>query len=69
MSTLTLGYQRHKDRSRRQFAAPPSVMVKVWFQRARQRRQLAQLTDRELRDIGVTRVEAQAEAAKAFWQP
>jgi uncharacterized protein YjiS (DUF1127 family) len=36
--------------------------------RARQRRLLAALDDRTLRDIGVTRSDAGAEANKPFWQ-
>jgi uncharacterized protein YjiS (DUF1127 family) len=37
--------------------------------RASERRALAQLTDRELRDIGLTHAEAGAEAEKWFWRP
>lgn len=33
----------------------------------RQRRQLAQLDDRALRDIGLTREEARSEAARPVW--
>jgi len=35
---------------------------------ARQRRQLAQLPDYLLKDIGVTRAEAMKEAEKPFWK-
>jgi uncharacterized protein YjiS (DUF1127 family) len=41
----------------------------VWLDRSRQRRQLAQLSDHMLRDIGLTRVDAWAEAEKPFWRP
>jgi uncharacterized protein YjiS (DUF1127 family) len=41
----------------------------VWLERSRQRRQLAQLSDHMLRDIGLTRVDAWAEAEKPFWRP
>ena len=41
----------------------------VWLDRSRQRRQLAQLSDHMLRDIGLTRVDAWAEADKPFWRP
>ena len=37
------------------------------FERCRQRRALADLDDRLLHDIGITRSEAQREAAKPFW--
>jgi uncharacterized protein YjiS (DUF1127 family) len=41
----------------------------TWLERSRQRRQLAELSDYMLRDIGVTRVDAWAEAEKPFWRP
>jgi uncharacterized protein YjiS (DUF1127 family) len=40
-----------------------------WNDRARQRRQLGELSDQMLRDIGLTRADAWAEADKPFWQP
>lgn len=40
----------------------------LWWQRARTRRQLAELDDRILADVGLDRVEARREAAKPFWQ-
>ena len=42
-------------------------LLRTWFERDRQRRQLAELSDHLLRDIGVTRAEAMREAAKPFW--
>ena len=39
-----------------------------WFERARQRRALAQLSNAELRDIGLSRGEALGEAQKPFWR-
>jgi uncharacterized protein YjiS (DUF1127 family) len=43
----------------------------VWFwnERSRQRRALASLDDRLLRDIGLTRDEARRECANPFWKP
>jgi len=41
----------------------------VWHARARQRRQLVELSDYMLRDIGLTRADAEAEADKPFWRP
>jgi uncharacterized protein YjiS (DUF1127 family) len=41
----------------------------VWTDRARQRRQLAELSDHMLRDLGLTRADAWAEADKPFWLP
>ena len=41
----------------------------TWRRRARQRAALADLTDRMLDDIGITRAQAMGEAAKPFWIP
>ena len=40
----------------------------VWQERARQRRHLARLDDRLLRDVGLGRAEAEAEYSKPFWR-
>ncbi|MCP3866526.1 MAG: DUF1127 domain-containing protein [Gammaproteobacteria bacterium] len=40
----------------------------VCYRRASQRRQLAAMDDRMLKDIGISRVEALDEAAKPFWR-
>jgi len=49
------------------FAAIDTVLC--WQERARQRRQLLEMDDRLLSDIGVTRAEAEAEFEKPFWRP
>ncbi|WP_210211852.1 DUF1127 domain-containing protein [Aquibium carbonis] len=41
--------------------------VRLAMERGRQRRDLLELTDRELRDIGLTRRQALREAARPFW--
>jgi uncharacterized protein YjiS (DUF1127 family) len=43
-------------------------VVSLWHERARQRRHLARLDDRALRDIGVDRASAHFEASKPFWR-
>jgi uncharacterized protein YjiS (DUF1127 family) len=43
-------------------------LILLWHQRARQRRQLACLSDRMLRDIGLTRADVFAESSKSFWR-
>ena len=43
-------------------------LVHCWLQRRRQRRALARLDDRLLRDIGVDAADAVAEVAKPFWR-
>lgn len=40
--------------------------VKLWQERGRQRRALAQLDDRFLRDLGITRYDAEVECNKPF---
>lgn len=42
--------------------------VRLWRKRHEQRRTLARLTDRELRDFGISRWDAAHEAAKPFWR-
>lgn len=39
-----------------------------WLDRARQRRELAQLGDHMLKDIGLTRADVDAETSKPFWR-
>ena len=41
---------------------------KFWIERAHQRKQLAKLGDRMLKDIGITRVDVNREIAKPFWK-
>ena len=43
-------------------------LIGEWLHRIESRRDLAGLTDRELRDIGITRVDALGEAEKPFWR-
>ena len=39
----------------------------VWAERSRQRRALAALDERALKDIGLSRIDALRESAKPFW--
>jgi uncharacterized protein YjiS (DUF1127 family) len=43
-------------------------ILAVWHARARQRRQLRQLDDRLLRDIGIDRLAVLRECGKPFWK-
>jgi len=43
-------------------------LIGTWRRRARSRRELTARTDRELRDLGITRYDASREAAKRFWR-
>lgn len=47
--------------------AEPTELLGEWSARERQRRRLAELDDRLLDDIGISREAAAAEAAKGFW--
>jgi len=40
----------------------------LWAERARQRRQLAELDDYMLRDLGLSRADVAGEIRKPFWQ-
>jgi uncharacterized protein YjiS (DUF1127 family) len=42
--------------------------LRVWRERARGRQQLRTLDDHLLRDIGLTRLQAETEANKPFWR-
>jgi len=42
--------------------------VALWSERRRERRQLMEMPDHLLRDIGITRVDAFVEADKPFWR-
>ena len=41
----------------------------VWLERARQRRELSGLGDRDLHDFGASRCDAAGEGSKPFWRP
>ena len=43
-------------------------ILSVWIARARQRRCLAGLSDRSLKDIGISRCDALHKARKPFWR-
>ncbi len=48
----------------------PGILARLLdaWERNTQRRQLAELDDRLLRDIGISRDDARLEAAKRFWK-
>jgi uncharacterized protein YjiS (DUF1127 family) len=45
----------------------PMPPMAHWWRIRRERRQLLELTDHMLRDVGLTRAEARREAARPFW--
>jgi len=62
--------RRNDARAVRELSFPNMTALlhtaQLWYARARQRSRLA---DRLLRDIGITRAEAEAETRKWFWMP
>jgi uncharacterized protein YjiS (DUF1127 family) len=49
-------------------AAGIEAWIMFWSERARQRRTLAALDDRMLKDIGLTRADVAVESDKPFWR-
>jgi uncharacterized protein YjiS (DUF1127 family) len=45
------------------------ALIRVWRRRAHERWMLAGMSERALKDIGITRWEARSEASKPFWRP
>lgn len=43
--------------------------VHIWRERARQRRELAKWTDRDLHDVGLSWSDVVREVEKPFWRP
>jgi len=44
------------------------ALLRIFWHRAQQRHELAQLSDEQLRDIGISRATAARETEKPFWQ-
>ena len=44
-----------------------TTIVKVWFERWKQRRALLRLDDRMLDDVGISKCQAFEEGSKPFW--
>ncbi|MDQ2696236.1 MAG: hypothetical protein M3Z21_12830 [Pseudomonadota bacterium] len=53
--------------------AQAAVIVQEWLERRRSRAELRRLletiTDRDLRDVGISRYEMVRESVKPFWRP
>ena len=54
------------------YAASPTFSMRSlwtrWLRRARERRELMQMSDHDLSDIAITRTDAWREAEKPFWK-
>ena len=68
--TVSLGRPTFGGLFQRLRAVPASALqaLLVWQERARQRRHLASLDDRLLRDMGLSRADAERESALPFWR-
>ena len=44
------------------------TLLGSWIERRRQRQALAELNDRLLKDLGLTRADVEGESRKPFWQ-
>lgn len=64
--TVTRGTARAGYASR--FLIASARTIRTWIVRSAERRTLAQLTDWQLHDIGITRAEVDAEVDKWFWR-
>lgn len=70
MNRILASTARIDARSRRSGGLAAFVeTVLAWQERARQRRQLALMEDRLLRDMGISRAQVAWEAEKPFWRP
>ena len=56
-------------RSLAEWLSSLEMVLRSWHRRAEQRHQLGKLDEHLLKDIGVDRWAAAAEAAKPFWRP
>jgi uncharacterized protein YjiS (DUF1127 family) len=45
-----------------------AMLALVWWKRVRERGELSALTERDLKDMGLTRADALGEIAKPFWR-
>jgi len=63
MSVLTMTSNRNRSFGWDQIAR----RIGEWQRRSRSRQELQRLSDETLRDIGITRCDAHAEARKPFW--
>ena len=54
--------------SAKHWAVAAVQTVLLWQERASQRHHIAGLDERSLKDVGLSRADADSEAAKPFWQ-
>ena len=59
---------RQSARRRSDWVLGVTGLIEGWIERYRQRRALLELSDHMLKDIGISRVEAEHEGRKPFWR-
>ena len=60
------GWHRHGLQRRRR--SDRIALLKEWWRRMQDRRTLATMNEQSLRDIGISRYDAEFEARKPFWR-
>ena len=71
---ISVAHEPTAARPRRDVGQRDSLVARIaralaaWQRRARERAQLADMSERELRDIGLTSAESAREDAKPFWR-
>ena len=60
------GWHRHGLRRHRR--SDRIALLKEWWRRMQDRRTLATMSEQSLRDIGISRYDAEFEARKPFWR-
>lgn len=70
IDTIRHARRPHRSGARSLLSGPEVAtdLLLTWLDRYAQRRQLARLDPRMLKDIGVSQAEAVAEARKPFWR-
>ena len=73
MREVKIGW--HKDETQRGYPAGSAIprsklyaLFTKWWQRSRSRYEVEQLGDRDLADMGLTRLDAFNQAQKPFWE-
>jgi uncharacterized protein YjiS (DUF1127 family) len=62
------GWRRHGLQRHRPSDGGWIALLKEWWRRMQDRRTLATMSEQSLRDIGISRYDAEFEARKPFWR-
>ncbi len=79
MTTITLNHLSFTESAQRILATAVNrvgqvvsagwTTLEMWQDRANQRHRLLEMDDRMLRDVGLSRADAEREGRKPFWKP